>query len=202
MLSSTRPDLEILGPHWVGGTPESVAEVRIRRSLEGEGDAGELPLRARITLDPERLTMEPAELGLEVDLSAVAGGRAPLALRVSVGIHLQDGGLQFHHRAVGASPSAAGTWSWTDSLPIPQGTDAAVVVIHDLIGNVWGENFAEFITSTSSRQRSTAAAPEPDDRLAEVASPTGPALRLVPLPANTPNRQGPKVRSETRPDVR
>lgn len=194
-LAASRPSLRVVGPRWVGGTPENLAEVRIRRALEDGGEAGELPLRAKIHLDPERMAAQPAALEVEVDLSAIQTARPTVDLRVSVGVHTQDGELLLRHSVVTTEADALGTWSWKDDLPLPPATDAAIVVVHDLTGDLWGENFAEFLTATET----TAAESLPVESTL-TAPPAGPALRLLPLPTNT--RTGKvRVRSEARRDV-
>ena len=191
-LLARDPRLTVSAPHWIGGHLETVAEVRIRRSLSGDGDPGELPLRARIHLDPAELETEPAELDLLVDLADTS--REHLSLRVSVGIHLQNGDLLIQHQVVDARDSTGGTFSLRRPLPLPPSTDAAIVVVEDLSGEVWGESFAEFVTRSEEIAEATS--------IPEIAPtrPAGPAVRLDPLP--TEARSGKiRVRTQTRPDV-
>jgi Ca-activated chloride channel family protein len=186
----------VLAPRYAGGTPEAVAEVRIRRSLAGGGEAGELPIRAKLIVDPENLDSTPSRLELQADLSSTRppeGGE--VTLRVSVGVHQQDGALQVHHELVQARFTANEFWSWEGEMPVPPTSDAAVVVIADLEGDLWGENFAEFVTvaAEASGEAATLVAAAPT-------TPSGPALLLMPLPASA--RSGKiKVRTQASPAV-
>lgn len=196
-VTSRRPGFEVLAPAYIGGTPEEIAEVRIRRSLAGGGDAGELPLRAKLILDPDQLETRPARLEVLADLSLAAARSIdrPLRIRISVGIHLQDGELLLRHETVEARPEAGAFWSWESELMVPPSSDAAVVVLSDLNGDLWGENFADFITVSEAAEVETTSLPEVASRVE-----SGPALRLLPLPANA--RSGKvKVRSKTSPRV-
>ena len=192
------PAVELLAPRFIGGTPSSVAEVRIRRSMDGDGDPGDLPVRARIHMDPERLATDPAELDLLVDLSEAAtraGSDGTIPLRVSIGIHLEDDSMVIRHDVVEADLTQGTTWAYRQPLTIPSTTDAAVIVVQDLEARVWGENFAEFIRRVEEEVAEAASIPE-------VTTPTysGPALQLQPLPPDT--RTGKvRVRTQTRPDV-
>jgi Ca-activated chloride channel family protein len=195
------PAVEVRSPQWVGGRPELVAEVRIRRSLGGDGDPGDLPLRARIHLDAEdepaadvpaegqaESTVGPAELDLAVDLSPVDPA-GPTVLRVSLGIHRQDGGLDVRHEIVETDPADGATFTLRRPLDLPASTDAAVVVVEALERGLWGENFAEFVTAPAPL------APGPSAAAVTPSRPAGPALLLEPLPPDT--RSG-KVRVRTR----
>jgi Ca-activated chloride channel family protein len=197
-LLARDPSVEILAPRFIGGSPSSIAEVRIRRSLDGDGDPGDMPVRARIYMNPERLATDPAELDLLVDLSDAAQRAGPdgtIPMRVSIGIHLEDDSLVIRHDVVEADLTQGTTWAYRQPLAVPPTTDAAVVVVQDLEARVWGENFAEFI-----RRVEEVVAEEVS--ISEAVPPTysGPALQLQPLPPDT--RSGKvRVRTQTRPDV-
>ncbi len=192
-LAATDPRLEVRAPGWIGGRPEAVAEVRMRRALDGDADPGELPLRARIHLGSGETDDEAAELDLAVDLSELAAG-TPTELRVSVGVHLQSGELVVSHEVFTADPAAGPTFTVVRPVDLPASTDAAIVVVEDLAEGGWGENFAEFVTRTAAAAEA-ASIPE-----VAPARPAGPALLLEPLPPDV--RSGKvRVRTRTRGDV-
>ncbi len=189
-LTSRDPGVVIRAPGWAGGHPEAVAEVRIRRALEGDADPGELPLRARILLEAGE--QEHAELDLAVDHSEVPASQTT-RLRVSVGVHLQSGELVMQHQVFDADPASEPTFSLVRPIDLPASTDAAIVVVENLDQGGWGENFAEFVTRTAAVAEANVPEVAP-------ARPAGPALLLEPLPANA--RSGKvRIRTRTRGDV-
>lgn len=207
-LVSPGSDEALAAPRWVGGYSEAVAEVRIRRALDGEGDSGELPVRALVHLTAPKdrrgseIALEPAAetlLEVRVDLSRDTLGAEPIAprlrLRISVGIHRQDDRLSIQHDLVEADLSDGSTWSFERPIELPPATDAAVVVVHSLETGQRGESFAEFVRRpTASDEELTAPAPLEAER------PSGPAVRLLRLPEEA-RRGKVKLRTETRGDV-
>lgn len=203
-IESSRPGGRIHAPDWVGGHPEAVVEAAIRRSLDGEGEPGELPVRARIRLErsPSEDDAEatPAHLELLVDLSedrlGVQAVAPRLPLRVSLGIHHREGGLRVTHELVEADLGDDPIWRYERPIELAPTTDAAIVTVHSLATGEWGEAFAEFVTDEAAvvaeAKPLVEAAPE---------RPAGPAIRLLPLPANARTGRV-RIEAESRSDVR
>ena len=132
------------------GSPDDVAEVRLRRAFEGEldsefegGDAGvEVVASIRIeSASPERV------VGRLASTIVPPGGAPPgdaSAWRVSTGLHREDGTVVASHGAPFAAPGAENL-SFERPLQLPPGTDSAIVLAENLRDGRWGYAVVDFL---------------------------------------------------------
>ena len=132
------------------GSPDEVAEVRLRRAFEGEldsefegGDAGvEVVASIRIeSASPERV------VGRLTSTIVPPAGSPPAdasTWRVSTGLHREDGSVVTSH---GVPFNAPGEENLTFERPLqlPPGTDSAIVLAENLRDGRWGYAVVDFL---------------------------------------------------------
>jgi len=155
------------------GSPDEVAEVRLRRAFEGEldsefegGDAG-VEVVASIRIEsavPERV------VGRLTSTIVPPAGSSPAdasTWRVSTGLHREDGSVVTSH---GVPFNAPGEENLTFERPLqlPPGTDSAIVLAENLRDGRWGYAVVDFLdlveqavdSSTGARTRAISLRPE------------------------------------------
>jgi Ca-activated chloride channel family protein len=127
-------------------TPEAIAEVRLRRSLGGDLDEGELVVASTLHFDPAAIGRLPVRLETQADLSQTTGeGDAP-PVRLSVAVHLEGGETVFLHEVVTQETDVRNEhWRHETPIVLPAGADAAVTLVEDLASGSWGLAWAEFV---------------------------------------------------------
>lgn len=132
------------------GSPDDVAEVRLRRAFEGEldsefegGDAGvEVVASIRIeSASPERV------VGRLTSTIVPPAGSPPAdasAWRVSTGLHREDGSVVTSHGVPFAVPEAENL-TFERPLQLPPGTDSAIVLAENLRDGRWGYAVVDFL---------------------------------------------------------
>ncbi len=132
------------------GSPDEVAEVRLRRAFEGEldsafegGDAGvEVVASIRIeSASPERV------VGRLTSTIVPPAGSPPAdasTWRVSTGLHREDGSVVASHGVPFAAPGAENL-TFDRPLELPPGTDSAIVLAENLRDGRWGYAVVDFL---------------------------------------------------------
>ena len=132
------------------GSPDEVAEVRLRRAFEGEldsefegGDAGvEVVASIRIeSASPERV------VGRLTSTIVPPAGSPPAdasTWRVSTGLHREDGSVVTSHGVPFGAPGAE-TLTFERPLQLPPGTDSAIVLAENLRDGRWGYAVVDFL---------------------------------------------------------
>ena len=132
------------------GSPDAVAEVRLRRAFEGEldsefegGDAGvEVVASIRIeSASPERV------VGRLTSTIVPPAGSPPAdasTWRVSTGLHREDGSVVTSHGVPFAAPGAENL-TFDRPLELPPGTDSAIVLAENLRDGRWGYAVVDFL---------------------------------------------------------
>lgn len=132
------------------GSPDEVADVRLRRAFEGEldsefegGDAGvEVVASIRIeSASPERV------VGRLTSTIVPPAGSPPAdasTWRVSTGLHREDGSVVTSHGAPFAAPGAENL-TFERPLELPPGTDSAIVLAENLRDGRWGYAVVDFL---------------------------------------------------------
>lgn len=125
---------DVRAQEWVrSGTPEGVAEARLRNLLAGEPPAGGLPLEVEVR--------DAAPSALEIRLAAApfkaAGPSTPGPVRISYAFAAGDGSVHVRHRLVPAEGVAERGWSHTAREELPAGTRKVAVVVEDLSTETW-----------------------------------------------------------------
>ncbi len=160
------------------GSPNDVAEVRLRRAFEGElysefegGDAGvEVVASIRIeSASPERV------VGRLTSTIVPPAGSPPAdasTWRVSTGLHREDGSVVTSHGVPFGAPGAE-TLTFERPLQLPPGTDSAIVLAENLRDGRWGYAVVDFLdlveqavdSGATTRARAISLKPEdPTDR--------------------------------------
>ena len=179
-------DRELRAPTVVpgAGAPEDVAEMRLRRALEGDldseleggGDSGiEVVASIRIeSTSPERTVGRLTSTILPPAGSPV--GEAG-SWRVSTGLHREDGTVVASHGQPFAAPGAEHL-TFERPLQLPPGTDSAIVLAENLATGRWGYALVDFVDledlaaddESGPGTRAIVLAPEdPNDRRGRVA---------------------------------
>lgn len=155
------------------GSPDEVAEVRLRRAFEGEldsefegGDAGvEVVAAIRIeSASPERV------VGRLTSTIVPPAGSPPAdasTWRVSTGLHREDGSVVTSHGVPFGAPGAE-TLTFERPLQLPPGTDSAIVLAENLRDGRWGYAVVDFLdlveqavdSGASTRERAISLKPE------------------------------------------
>ncbi len=155
------------------GSPNDVAEVRLRRAFEGEldsefegGDAG-VEVVASIRIEsalPERV------VGRLTSTIVPPAGSSPAdasTWRVSTGLHREDGSVVTSHGVPFAAPGAENL-TFERPLQLPPGTDSAIVLAENLRDGRWGYAVVDFLdlveqavdSGTAARTRAISLRPE------------------------------------------
>ena len=155
------------------GSPDEVAEVRLRRAFEGEldsefegGDAGvEVVASIRIeSASPDRV------VGRLTSTIVPPAGSPPAdasTWRVSTGLHREDGSVVTSHGVPFGAPGAE-TLTYERPLQLPPGTDSAIVLAENLRDGDWGYAVVDFLdlveqavdSGTAARSRAISLRPE------------------------------------------
>ncbi len=155
------------------GSPDDVAEVRLRRAFEGEldsefegGDAGvEVVASIRIeSASPDRV------VGRLTSTIVPPAGSPPAdasTWRVSTGLHREDGSVVTSHGVPFGAPGAE-TLTFERPLQLPPGTDSAIVLAENLRDGRWGYAVVDFLdlveqavdSGATTRERAISLRPE------------------------------------------
>lgn len=155
------------------GSPDEVAEVRLRRAFEGEldsgfegGDAGvEVVASIRIeSASPDRV------VGRLTSTIVPPAGSPPAdasTWRVSTGLHREDGSVVTSHGVPFGAPGAE-TLTFERPLQLPPGTDSAIVLAENLRDGRWGYAVVDFLdlveqavdSGATTRERAISLRPE------------------------------------------
>jgi tetratricopeptide (TPR) repeat protein len=137
-VRSLRRGVRLLAPRWARwGSPEAVAELRLRRLLAGEPAAGELPVKAAV--EEARLVVT---LGPDLSPPGPQGPDAqPALLRLSLGVGGPDLPARVRHQRLPPRDLAGFRWE-TELAPAAQGPWIAVLV-EDLATGLWGGDLLE-----------------------------------------------------------
>ena len=174
-LSAAGGEREINAPSVTpgAGSPDEVAEVRLRRAFAGEldsefegGDAGvEVVASIRIeSASPDRV------VGRLTSTIVPPAGSPPAdasTWRVSTGLHREDGSVVTSHGVPFGAPGAE-TLTFERPLQLPPGTDSAIVLAESLRDGDWGYAVVDFLdlveqavdSGTAARSRAISLRPE------------------------------------------
>ena len=174
-LSAAAGEREINAPTVTpgAGSPDEVAEVRLRRAFEGEldsefegGDAGvEVVASIRIeSASPDRVVGRLTSTIVPPDGSPPADAST---WRVSTGLHREDGSVVTSHGVPFGAPGAE-TLTFERPLQLPPGTDSAIVLAENLRDGRWGYAVVDFLdlveqavdSGTAARSRAISLRPE------------------------------------------
>lgn len=125
---------DVRAQEWVrSGTPEGVAEARLRNLLAGEPADGGLPL--------ELAVRDEASSALEIRFTASpfkpAGPSAPGPVRISYAFTAGDDNVHVRHQLAAAAGVAERGWSHTARVELPAGTRKVAVLVEDLATETW-----------------------------------------------------------------
>ena len=166
------------------GSPDEVAEVRLRRAFEGdldsefEGGGGsgvEVVASIQIESASPGRTVGRLTSTIVPPVGAPRGDAA--SWRVSTGLHREDGSVVTSHGPPFAPPGAEHL-SFERPLQLPPGTDSAIVLAENLATGRWGYALVDFVdledASTDAESRTLARAinvrrEDPNDRRGRVA---------------------------------
>ena len=114
--------------------PRSLAQLAVRRVLQGEFDDDEIEVLSRIEFDPQQVGRSAAKLELLIP------PESPPPWRITVGIHRQDGEVVFRHEEKTSAellndPDRGQYYAYNAELILPTGTDAAAVYLERQRGN-------------------------------------------------------------------
>ncbi len=185
-LRSRDEDQEIRAPTVVpgAGSPNVVAEVRLRRAFEGDldsefegGDNSGIEVVALIEIESASSERTVGRLTSTIVPPEGAPAGEAASWRVSTGLHREDGSVVTSHGQPFA-PSGAEHLFFERPLTLPPGTDSAIVLAEDLVSGRWGYALVDFVDledlAAAAEPRTLARAidlkPEdPDDRRGRVA---------------------------------
>lgn len=125
---------DVRAQEWVrSGTPEGVAEARLRNLLAGEPPTGGLPLEA------EARDVAPSTLEIRITAAPfkTAGPATPGPVRISYAFTGGDDTVHLRHQLVPADGVAERGWSHTARVEIPAGTRKVAMVVEDLATETW-----------------------------------------------------------------
>ncbi len=132
------------------GSPDEVAEVRLRRAFRGEldsefeGDGAGVEVLASLSIES---TSPDRAVGRLTSTIVPASGSAPgdaSDWRVSTGLHREDGGVVTSHGVPFAAPGAE-VLTFERPLELPFGTDSAIVLAENLRDGRWGYAAVDFV---------------------------------------------------------
>ncbi len=132
------------------GSPDEVAEVRLRRAFEGEldsefegGDAG-VEVVASIRIESASTERVVGRLTSTIVPPAGSPPADASTWRVSTGLHREDGSVVTSHGAPFAAPGAENL-TFERPLELPPGTDSAIVLAENLRDGRWGYAVVDFL---------------------------------------------------------
>ena len=132
------------------GSPDDVAEVRLRRAFEGdldsefEGGGSGVEVLASIRLESTAPGRAVGRLTSTIVPPAGTGPGDASSWRVSTGLHREDGTVTASHGQPFAPPDAEHL-SFERPLTLPPGTDSAIVLAENLASGRWGYALVDFV---------------------------------------------------------
>ena len=163
-LRSRNEDRELRAPTVVpgAGSPDDVAEVRLRRAFEGELDSefeggGNSGIEVVASIQIESTSPERT-VGRLTSTIVPAAGAPPgeaASWRVSTGLHREDGSVVASHGRPFAPPGAEHL-SFERPLQLPPGTDSAIVLAENLASGRWGYALVDFVDVADLRAEADA----------------------------------------------
>ncbi len=163
-LRSRNEDRELRAPTVVpgAGSPDDVAEVRLRRAFEGELDSefeggGNSGIEVVASIQIESTSPERTVGRLTSTIVPPAGAPPGEAAswRVSTGLHREDGSVVASHGRPFAPPGAEHL-SFERPLQLPPGTDSAIVLAENLASGRWGYALVDFVDVADLRAEADA----------------------------------------------
>ena len=152
-LRSRNEDHELRAPTVVpgAGSPDDVAEVRLRRAFQGDLDSefeggGNSGVEVVASIQIESTSSERT-LGRLTSTIVPPAGAPPgeaASWRVSTGLHREDGSVVTSHGRPFAPPDAEHL-SFERPLQLPPGTDSAIVLAENLVSGRWGYALVDFV---------------------------------------------------------
>ncbi len=158
------------------GSPEDVAEMRLRRAFAGELDSefegGDAGVEVAASIRIESVSAERVVGRLTSTILRPAGSQPADASgwRVSTGLHREDGGVVTSHGVPFAAPGAENL-TFERPLQLPAGTDSAIVLAENLREGRWGYAVVDFLdlveraSDPGDAARSRAISLRPEDPL-------------------------------------
>lgn len=126
---------DVRAQEWVrSGTPEGVAEARLRNLLAGEPSAGGLPLEVGKAWELPPSTLQ---IGIAVEPFKTARPATPGPVRISYAFTGGDETIHIRHQLVPADGVAERGWKHTAQVELPPGTRKIAVVVEDLSTETW-----------------------------------------------------------------
>ena len=163
-LRSRNEDHELRAPTLVAGagSPDDVAEMRLRRAFEGDLDSefeggGNSGIEVVASIQIESTSPERTVGRLTSTIVPAAGappGKAA-SWRVSTGLHREDGSVVASHGRPFAPPGAEHL-SFERPLQLPPGTDSAIVLAENLASGRWGYALVDFVDVADLRAEADA----------------------------------------------
>ncbi len=163
-LRSRDEDHELRAPTVVpgAGSPDDVAEVRLRRAFEGDLDSefeggGNSGIEVVASIQIESTSPERT-VGRLTSTIVPATGAPPgdaASWRVSTGLHREDGSVVTSHGQPFAPPGAEHL-SFERPLQLPPGTDSAIVLAENLASGRWGYALVDFVDLADLREETDA----------------------------------------------
>ena len=139
------------------GSPDEVAEVRLRRAFEGdldsefEGGGGSgVEVVASIQIESASPGRTVGRLTSTIVPPAGSPRGDAASWRVSTGLHREDGSVVTSHGPPFAPPGAEHL-SFERPLQLPPGTDSAIVLAENLATGRWGYALVDFVDLEDSR---------------------------------------------------
>ena len=139
------------------GSPDDVAEVRLRRAFEGdldsefEGGGGSgVEVVASIQIESASPGRTVGRLTSTIVPPAGSPRGEAASWRVSTGLHREDGSVVTSHGPPFAAPGAEHL-SFERPLQLPPGTDSAIVLAENLATGRWGYALVDFVDLEDSR---------------------------------------------------
>ena len=163
-LRSRDEDHELRAPTVVpgAGSPDDVAEVRLRRAFEGDLDSefeggGNSGIEVVASIQIESTSPERTVGRLTSTIVPPAGAPPGDAAswRVSTGLHREDGSVVTSHGQPFAPPGAEHL-SFERPLQLPPGTDSAIVLAENLASGRWGYALVDFVDLADLREEADA----------------------------------------------
>lgn len=166
------------------GSPDEVAEVRLRRAFEGdldsefEGGGGSgVEVVASIQIESASPGRTVGRLTSTIVPPADTPRGEAASWRVSTGLHREDGSVVTSHGPPFAPPGDEHL-SFERPLQLPPGTDSAIVLAENLATGRWGYALVDFVDLEDSRTDAESRTParainlsreDPNDRRGRVA---------------------------------
>ena len=163
-LRSRNEDHELRAPTLVpgAGSPDDVAEMRLRRAFEGDldsefegGGASGIEVVASIQIESTSPERTVGRLTSTIVPPAGAPPGEAASWRVSTGLHREDGSVVASHGRPFIPPGAEHL-SFERPLQLPPGTDSAIVLAENLASGRWGYALVDFVDVADLRTEAEA----------------------------------------------